>query len=303
MTNVVGVRFRSGGKIMECDPGDLELSVRQAVVVETQNGQMLGVVATPPREKTGGRGGHFRGRVVRLATPEDIERHHQNEAREAEAMRVCADRVRKRGLPMKLICADFALDGSQVTIEFASETRVDFRELVRDVASAIRARVIFHQVGVRDHARAVGTFGHCGQPLCCARFLNTLDPVSVKMAKDQSLAINPSKFSGVCGKLMCCLRFEHETYLELREELPHPGDFLESEYGPVRVIEVNPISGTVTARTEDGELVEIRAHGGNGSHSAQARKAPCLEHGCPCFETPEDTENPASGEALSSGEG
>ncbi len=284
MADVVGVKFRSGGKIIDCDTGGLDLSVRQAVVVETQHGQMLGVVATPPRPRTGGRSGHFRGRVVRLATGADIEQKHANEAREAEAMRVCADRVRRRGLPMKLICADFALDGSQVIIEFASETRVDFRELVRDVASAIRARVIFHQVGVRDHARAVGTLGHCGQPLCCARFLNTLDPVSVKMAKDQSLAINPSKFSGVCGKLMCCLRFEHETYLELREELPHPGDFLETEHGPVRVIEVNPLSGTVTARTEDGELVEVRAHGGNGSRACDAHPAECGERRCPCPE-------------------
>jgi cell fate regulator YaaT (PSP1 superfamily) len=287
MAVVVGVKFRSGGKIMDCDPGDLELSVRQAVVVETQNGQMLGVVASPPRQKAAARGGHFRGRVVRLATPEDIERHHRNEAREAEAMRVCADRVRKRGLPMKLICADFALDGSQVTIEFASETRVDFRELVRDVASAIRARVIFHQVGARDHARAVGTYGHCGQPLCCARFLNTLDSVSVKMAKDQSLAINPSKFSGVCGKLMCCLRFEHETYLELREELPNPGDFLETPQGPVRVVKVNPLSGTVTARTEDQELVEIRAAGGNGSREPSRPEAECGER-CPCTRDEKD---------------
>jgi len=192
-----------------------------------------------------------------------MRRKRDNEGREEEALQVCRERVSARHLPMKLISADFTLDGSLVTIDFAS---------------AIHARVIFHQVGVRDHARALGTLGHCGQQLCCARFLSTLDPVSMKMAKDQSLSINPSKFSGVCGKLMCCLRFEHETYQEILAEMPHMGEVLETERGQAKVTDINPMTGAVIARLQDGTFLELttgrddgRADQGDGSGGYRLR--------------------------------
>lgn len=264
MSSIVGIRFRAGGKILEFDTGGLDLTLRQAVVVETQHGHIVGAVAIPPRGRTPDDQHSVSGVVKRFATPEDMRRKRENEGREEEALKICMERVNARHLPMKLISADFNLDGALVTIDFASETRVDFRDLVRDVASAIHARVIFHQVGVRDHARALGTLGHCGQQLCCARFLSTLDPVSMKMAKDQSLSINPSKFSGVCGKLMCCLRFEHETYQEILAEMPHLGDVLDTERGQAKVTDINPMTGAVIARLQDGTFLELTTCGDNG---------------------------------------
>lgn len=253
MPLVVGIRFKPGGKLHYFDPGTLTLGIRDMVVVDTLSGPAVGGVTLPARELTVEQIGGQPRSVLRVATPADIARRNDNQQRETKALRICAERVRARALPMKLLDAEFTLDGNQVTIHFAAENRVDFRELVRDVATAIHTRVIFHQVGVRDHARALGLYGHCGQQLCCARFLNSLEPVSMKMAKDQSLAINPSKFSGVCGKLMCCLRFEHDCYRESLEELPHAGSVVETDRGQAEVV-VNPLAATFTARLADGTL-------------------------------------------------
>lgn len=258
MRELVGIQFRCGGKIHDYDPEGLDLRVRHVVVVDTAAGPSLGYVSRGLFQMDGHPQSAIRS-VLRHATPSDLAADRSHREREDEALRVCARFVEELGLPMRLITAVFALDGTQVTIEFASETRVDFRELVREVATVIRSRVIFHQVGVRDHARAMGTIGHCGQPLCCARFLTWLDPISMKMAKDQSLAINPSKFSGVCGKLMCCLRYEHEVYRDLLAEMPEVGKVIETDRGPARVVDVNVMTGVISANLRDGTPVEIDA--------------------------------------------
>lgn len=214
MQEYVGVRLSPSGKIENYRSGGLALAPREVVVVETMAGPMIGWVANTAGTAPEASGRPDSGAILRRASEADIEKTRANIPREREALRVCRDRVEFRRLPMKLIDARFSLDASSVYINFASDTRVDFRELVRDVASAIRARVVFHQVGVRDHARAIDGLGRCGERLCCARFLACLEPVSMKMAKDQSLSITPEKFSGICGKLMCCLRFELDSYVD-----------------------------------------------------------------------------------------
>ncbi len=218
MAVLTGVRLSPSGRIDACDAGELELCLREAVVVETMAGAMLGWVATRAGAVPDPAAKHPCYRILRKATPEDLDRREALRPRELRALQVCRERIQARLLPMKLIDARYSLDGSSVYVNFASETRVDFRELVREVASTLRARVVFHQVGVRDHARAVDGLGPCGERICCARFLVSLEPISIKMAKDQSLSITPEKFSGICGKLMCCLRFEHDSYVEAGHE-------------------------------------------------------------------------------------
>lgn len=281
MPTVVGVKFKPGGKLFQFDSGILDVHPADAVVVETASGQSVATVLTGPCDVAEDNGAVPLRPVIRLATERDLQRKITNEARAAEALRMCAERVRVRALPMKLIDAEYTLDSSQVTINFAAENRVDFRDLVRDVASAIQARVIFHQVGARDHARALGMFGPCGQPVCCSRFLNCLEPISMRMAKDQSLSVNPSKFSGMCGKLMCCLRFEHDTYVELIEELPAVGDFLETREGRAEVLSVNADTGAVSARLADESIIQLAVSSSNGNGTCMRD---CPQHA----PTPED---------------
>ncbi len=223
MAVLIGVRLSPSGRIDAYDAGELDLSPREAVVVETMAGPMLGWVATHPGAVPDPASNHPTYRILRRAAAEDIDRREALRPRERHALQVCRERVLARQLPMKLIDTQCSLDGSSLYVNFASETRVDFRGLVRDVASALRARVVFHQVGVRDHARAVDGLGPCGERICCARFLASLEPISIKMAKDQSLSITPEKFSGICGKLMCCLRFEHDSYIEDERETEASG--------------------------------------------------------------------------------
>lgn len=275
MPLVVGVSFRRVGKVYYFDPGELELREGDFVIAETARGLEFGEVVVEPREVSENELVAPLKKIARIATGEDLEREASNREREKEAFELCERKIAEHGLPMKLLDAEMSFDGSQITFSFSAEGRVDFRELVRDVASALKTKVQLHQIGVRDEARIIGGFGPCGRQLCCATFLTSFEPISMKMAKDQSLFLNPSKFSGVCGKLMCCLRFEHEFYKEAQKQLPAVGAILETEKGRAKVVGVNFITNMLTLETEDEVQFHVRADQLN-------LEGLCRKHGIAC---------------------
>ncbi|MBE3520141.1 MAG: stage 0 sporulation family protein [Firmicutes bacterium] len=210
MPFVVGIRFRPAGKIYYFDPGELDLPVGTRVVVETVRGTEIGTVVLPGREVPEERVTQPLKKVIRVVTADDLEREKENRQKAREALAIAKQKVLDRGLDMKLVDAEYTLDRSRVVIYFTADGRVDFRELVRDLASTLRSRVELRQIGVRDEAKILGGIGPCGRQLCCASFLSEFYPVSIRMAKEQNLSLNPAKISGVCGRLLCCLRFESE---------------------------------------------------------------------------------------------
>ncbi len=210
MPFVVGVRFRPAGKIYYFDPGELELATGTRVVVETVRGTEIGTIVMSGKEVPEERVTQPLRKVIRVATPEDLEKERENREKAQEALDVARQKVEERGLDMKLVGAEYTLDRSRAVIYFTADGRVDFRELVRDLASTLRCRVELRQIGVRDEAKILGGIGPCGRRLCCASFLSEFYPVSIRMAKEQNLSLNPTKISGVCGRLLCCLRFESE---------------------------------------------------------------------------------------------
>ena len=257
MVKVVGVRFKNAGKIYYFDPADLELSDGDKVVVETVRGLEFGEVVggmdmvpedriTPPLK-----------RVVRKATLEDETRVQANREKEQKAFEVALGKIEAHGLPMKLVDVEYTFDNTKIIFFFTSEGRVDFRDLVKDLAGVFKTRIELRQIGVRDEAKMVGGLGTCGRPLCCVTFLEDFEPVSIRMAKDQNLSLNPSKISGMCGRLMCCLRYEHEAYQELRKGLPPVGSDLETGAGTGKIIELNVLSGVATVRMDDGTTVNV----------------------------------------------
>jgi len=257
MPRVVGVSFRRAAKVYFFEPGDLTLAPGDFVIAETARGIEFGQVAIGPREVTETEIVAPLKKILRLATGEDLQREADNRAREREAFEICQKKIGQHGLPMKLLNAEYAFDGSQVTFYFSAENRVDFRELVKDVAGTLKTKVQLHQIGVRDEAKLIGGYGTCGRPLCCASFLNAFEPVSMKMAKDQSLFLNPAKFSGVCGKLMCCLRYEHDFYREAKEKLPAVGAIIATEKGTGKVVDVNVMTQVLSIKTEEGLTFDV----------------------------------------------
>jgi cell fate regulator YaaT (PSP1 superfamily) len=256
MPLAVGVSFRRLGRQYWFDPGDLVLEADDRVVVETSKGLEIGIVRTPPTEVAADRVGVPLKPVIRKATADDDEQERRNSERGQSALKVAAERVRHHRLPMKLLTAEYAYDCSQVTIYFVADTRVDFRDLVKDLAGQLRCRVQLYQVGARDQSRVVGGYGTCGRELCCRAFLTDFAPISMRMAKDQSLFLNPVKFSGVCGKLMCCLRYEHEVYVAARSRLPAVGSRVSTPRGDGRVLGTSVIRDEVTVML-DGSSAEI----------------------------------------------
>lgn len=259
MPLVVGVTFRKVGKVYYFDPGELELREGDFVIAETARGVEFGEVVLEPREISEAELVAPLKRIVRVATGDDLEHEADNREREKHAFEVCERKIADHKLPMKLLDAECAFDGSQVTFSFSAEGRIDFRELVKDVAGALRAKVQLHQIGVRDEAKLIGGYGTCGRPLCCATFLAGFEPVSMKMAKDQSLFLNPAKFSGACGKLMCCLKYEHDFYRDAQRRLPAVGAIIEVDRGRAKVIDVNMITGILTVETEEEVQLHVRA--------------------------------------------
>lgn len=253
MADIVGVRFKKASKIYYFDPAGLNLEVNDYVVVETTRGVEMGQVVIAPKQVLGSDVEKPLKPVVRKAEPEDVKRTEELEAKEREALVEGTKLVQKLNLPMKLLKAECNLDGSRVTIHFSAEERVDFREMVRELATRLRVRAELRQVGPRDEAKLIGGYGRCGRPLCCANFLCELAPVSIKMAKEQGLPLNPMKISGICGRLMCCLVYESEQYRIMREKLPKEGQLVTTASGAGKVIGTNPLTETVMVQLDESE--------------------------------------------------
>ena len=231
MTKVIGVRFRQAGKIYFFSPGKLEIKTQDRVIVETARGVEFGKVVTGPKEVEDDKITQPLKSVIRIANEEDYKKEEKNREKEKEAFNICLEKIRKHGLEMKLIDAEYTFDNNKVLFYFTADGRIDFRELVKDLASVFRTRIELRQIGVRDETKIRGGIGICGRPLCCHTYLSEFAPVSIKMAKEQNLSLNPTKISGVCGRLMCCLTNEEETYEELNSRLPAIGDTVTTNEG------------------------------------------------------------------------
>lgn len=231
MVNVIGVRFRSAGKIYFFDPAGYEINQGDNVIVETARGVEYGHVVIGPRDVEDSKIIQPLKPVIRTATPEDDEIESKNKIKEKEAFAICLEKIQKHGLEMKLIDSEYTFDNNKVLFYFTADGRIDFRELVKDLASVFKTRIELRQIGVRDETKVVGGIGICGRPLCCHTHLSEFAPVSIKMAKEQNLSLNPTKISGVCGRLMCCLKHEEEAYEELNSKLPNVGDFVTTNDG------------------------------------------------------------------------
>lgn len=257
MPKVVGVSFKKAGKVYYFGPKDLDIKEGDYVITVTARGSKLGYVAQGIKEVGDDEIIGTLKDVERIATKEDLEIEESHRAREEEAMFICEEKIKKHGLPMELLDAELSFDETMITFSFSADGRVDFRELVKDIAAALHLKIQLLQIGVRDKAKLVGGYGSCGQQLCCHRFLTSFEPVSMKMAKDQSLFLNPAKFSGCCGKLMCCLKFEHDYYSKAQKSLPNSGVTLNSEIGPVKVKDYNLISNMAILENEEGSIVNM----------------------------------------------
>jgi cell fate regulator YaaT (PSP1 superfamily) len=257
MADIVGVRFKRAGRIYYFDPSGIDLEVDDYVVVKTVHGLELGQVVISPKQVLVSELTEPLKAVVRKAEPEDIERIHELADKEREALAECAKLVTKLNLPMKLISAEYSLEGNHLTIFFSAEERVDFRELVRELSSRFKIRVELRQVGPRDKAKIIGGFGRCGRSLCCESFLGEFAPVSIKMAKDQNLPLNPLKISGACGRLLCCLVYENEQYRDIKEKMPKEGQIVSTPMGEASVIGTNPVKETVLVELETKASVEL----------------------------------------------
>ena len=268
MTKVVGVRFRNVGKIYYFSPKDYEIKTGDHVIVETARGIEYGKVVLAPREVGEEDVVHPLKEVLRVATKEDDEREAQNRVREREAFKICQKKIREHGLEMKLIDAEYTFDNNKVLFYFTADGRIDFRELVKDLAAVFRIRIELRQIGVRDETKIVGGIGICGRPLCCASYLSEFIPVSIKMAKEQNLSLNPTKISGVCGRLMCCLTNEEETYEVLNSQLPSVGDNVTTSDG---------LTGTVHSLSVLRRLVKVIVNLENDEKEIREYKADDLK--------------------------
>ena len=256
--NVVAVTYRTAGKVYDFDAGGLILQRGDVVVVENDRGPALGTVARPPAPAPAMRGEERLQKVLRKADSRDVARDELNKQREQDARRLCLTRIRDRHLAMKLVRVEYYFDASKAVFYFCADGRVDFRELVRDLAQSLHTRIEMKQIGARDEAKLLGGVGPCGRELCCSTWLREFQAVSVKMAKEQGLSLNPSKLSGMCGRLKCCLRYEYQTYLELRRELPRVGAQVTSVKGDGEVVRQNVLKQTAIVRRADDHVeVEV----------------------------------------------
>jgi cell fate regulator YaaT (PSP1 superfamily) len=254
---IVGIRFRQAGKVYYFDPVDLELEVNEHVVVETARGLEVGWVVIVPRPVLANETTGQLKPITRKAEPEDIEHAHELDQKADEALIECGRLVGELKLPMKLLSAEYNLDSSRLTILFSAEQRVDFRELVRRMTRQFRIKVEFRQVGTRDQAKLIGGFGRCGRELCCHSFISEFDPVSIRMAKDQDLPLNPMKISGVCGRLMCCLGYENEQYRAVKDKMPRTGQRVTTSKGEAKVIGHNTLKETVLVELDSEATAEL----------------------------------------------
>jgi cell fate regulator YaaT (PSP1 superfamily) len=257
MADIVGIRFKKAGKIYYFDSAGIELKAGDHVVVKTSRGMDLGQVIITPAQVLASEIKEALSPVLRKAEPEDIRRAEELEAKAEEAMVECARMIAELQLPMKLLWAEYNLEGNRLTFLFSAEERVDFRELVRRLSGRFRVRVELRQVGSRDEAKLVGGFGRCGRPLCCMSFLTEFTPVSIKMAKEQEMPLNPMKISGACGRLMCCLAYEGEQYRLMKEKMPKKGQRVSTRMGEATVTGTNPLKETVIVQLDNEASLEL----------------------------------------------
>ena len=267
MKKVVGVRFRTAGRVYYFEPGGIEMKRDDHVIVETARGVEFGTVVMPPSEVEEEKVTQPLKPVIRKATEEDIKTEAKNREKEKEAFKICQEKIRKHQLEMKLIDAEYTFDNNKVLFYFTADGRIDFRELVKDLAAVFKTRVELRQIGVRDETKILGGIGVCGRPLCCHTYLADFAPVSIKMAKEQNLSLNPTKISGICGRLMCCLKNEEETYEELNKKLPNVGDTVTTEDGlKGEVASVNVLRQLVRVIVDVDDEKEIKEYKASALH-------------------------------------
>lgn len=261
MIKIIGVRFREAGKIYYFSPGKRKISRGDQVIVETARGVEMGRVVLGEKEVPEEEIVSPLKEVTRIATEEDLKRVKRNREKEKEAFVICEQKIKKHQLQMKLVGAEYTFDNNKLLFYFTADGRIDFRELVKDLASVFRTRIELRQIGVRDETKMMGGIGICGRELCCKTFLSDFAPVSIKMAKEQNLSLNPGKISGLCGRLMCCLKNEYETYEYLNSRLPGVGDFVTTPDGVKgQVQSVNVLRQTVKVLTEQGDVKEVQEY-------------------------------------------
>lgn len=255
MIKIIGVRFKSVGKIYYFDPIGLDIKMNDKVIVETARGVECGEVCMCDREIDETQFANSIKPIIRIATKQDFAAIEKNRQKEKDAFRICEEKIKVHKLKMNLIDVECTFDNNKLLFYFTAENRVDFRELVKDLASIFRTRIELRQIGVRDEAKMLGGLGICGQPFCCSRFLGEFQPVSIKMAKEQSLSLNPTKISGTCGRLMCCLKYEQDSYEELLKTTPKSGAVVKTSEGRGIVEESNLLTGKLRVKIDKSDAV------------------------------------------------
>lgn len=260
MTEVISVKFKNTGKAYYFDPGENEVKEGDLVIVETQSGREIGTVSEGNHKVEDQDIVKPLCKMLRFATEKDLKKQAENKEKEASAFQVCEKMIAEHGLEMKLVSVEFSFDASRIVFFFTADGRVDFRALVKDLAAHFHARIELRQIGVRDEAKLLGGIGICGQPYCCKRFLNDFQTVSIKMAKEQGLSLNPAKVSGSCGRLMCCLKYEQNAYEHLNAITPHIGNVVKTDSGLATVSDVNLITGNLTVKPFDEDGIPYKVH-------------------------------------------
>lgn len=260
MKNIVGIRFRKPGKVYFFDPGYIRLNPKDKVIIETSLGEDIGEVVISKRELPDEKVPKDLKRIIRLASYKDIKRQEDNKQKEKKAMEVCKEQIKKHKLEMNLVDVEYKFDGSKIIFYFTADGRVDFRELVKDLAAIYKTRIELRQIGVRDEVRKIGGNGVCGRELCCCSFLNNFDIVSIKMAKEQSASLNPSKISGNCGRLMCCLKYEQGVYEEKIKKLPKVGSIVKTEDGEGTIVSEEVLKERVKVQFKKDDVTTYKSY-------------------------------------------
>lgn len=274
MTEIISVKFKENGRAYSFDPAGITAEIGESVIVETQNGTEMGTVSAANHEVDNGAIVKPLRKVLRKATEKDMARRDENKRKEKEAFGICEELVSAHKLDMKLVDVEYSFDAGKIVFFFTSDGRVDFRELVKDLASRFHTRIELRQIGVRDEAKMLGGLGICGRPYCCKQFLNDFQPVSIKMAKEQGLSLNPTKISGSCGRLMCCLKYEQDAYEYLNSLTPGVGATVKTPEGNAVVTDANLMTGYLTVRQTDSDSMPFKIHRDDVKRLSHFKKRP-----------------------------
>ena len=277
MTEIISVKFKENGRAYSFDPAGIKAEQGEYVIVETQNGTEIGTVSAANHEVAKDAIVKPLKKVIRKATEKDMARREDNKRKEKEAFGICEELILAHKLDMKLVEVEYSFDANKIVFFFTSDGRVDFRELVKDLASRFHTRIELRQIGVRDEAKILGGLGICGRPYCCKQFLNDFQPVSIKMAKEQGLSLNPTKISGSCGRLMCCLKYEQDAYEYLNSLTPSVGSTVKTPEGNAVVTDVNLITGYLTVRLSDSDSLPFKIHRDEVKPLSRFKKRPKRE--------------------------